>query len=177
VRPLITRARGQRAAGPPLLYPILTQVGAGGNWTKTTGVFVDITELAARVLPESIWRKPLPTTPAGKRRALADANWDGDDGVEVFDGGALLARFEQQAGRGDRRGWDEEKDGLIYGDTTWLRSLQQALREQGFSHAAADDIDYSEQGMQGGGQVDMDAGPNFLREWRDRFGPDSFEVY
>ena len=29
----------------------------------------------------------------------------------------------------------------------------------------------------GGLGLDMDVGPDFLREWRDRFGPESFEAY
>ena len=155
------------------MYPILTQVG-GGDWTKTTGVrFVNIYELVAIVPPRSPWLEPDPTTPEGRRRHLARVNWDvggGGGGGRVYNGGTLLARFSEDD-------WDEEKDGFIYEDDTWLESLQWALRNQGFSADAVRAIDYSEQGMQGGGQVDMDVGPNFLRAWRDRFGHKSFKEY
>lgn len=62
--------------------------------------------------------------------------------------------------------WDTQQDGLIYTDTRFLADLRQHFVDNGFSREAVDDIDYSEQGMQGDDYVSLDVGEVFLREWR-----------
>ncbi|MCA1800300.1 MAG: hypothetical protein LC650_03315 [Actinobacteria bacterium] len=64
--------------------------------------------------------------------------------------------------------WDVEQDGLIYTDDFFLTGLQNRLFSQGFSRAAVDDIDYSEQGMQGETYVSLDVGRAFLAEWLEK---------
>jgi hypothetical protein len=60
--------------------------------------------------------------------------------------------------------WDTDKDGLIYTDPAWIESFINCMATLGFSEAALQDIDYSEQGMQGGNYVSMDVGADFVRE-------------
>jgi hypothetical protein len=44
--------------------------------------------------------------------------------------------------------WDTTKDGLIYTDDTFEKGVRDTLRRAGFKHG--NDLEYSEQGMQGG---------------------------
>jgi hypothetical protein len=60
--------------------------------------------------------------------------------------------------------WDTDKDGLIYTDSAWIESFINCMATLGFSEAALQDIDYSEQGMQGANYVSMDVGADFVRE-------------
>ena len=47
--------------------------------------------------------------------------------------------------------WDTTKDGLIYTDKSFLKGVHDALRRKGFKHVnGVHDLNYSEQGMQGG---------------------------
>lgn len=62
--------------------------------------------------------------------------------------------------------WDNQQHGLIYTDSRFLSDLREYLMNNGFSQNAVNDIDYSEQGMQGDDYVSLDAGELFLREWR-----------
>jgi hypothetical protein len=55
--------------------------------------------------------------------------------------------------------WNTDTFGLIYTDEVFLKELKAALGAAGFS---ADDIDYSEQGMQGVDFVSLDVGPGFI---------------
>lgn len=73
------------------------------------------------------------------------------------DFGELCARF-------DTRDWDHQKDGLIYTDKRWIEEFRALMKTLGFSPRAVDDIDYSEQGMQGFNYVSMGVGQDFLRE-------------
>jgi hypothetical protein len=73
------------------------------------------------------------------------------------DFGELCARF-------NTRDWDSQKDGLIYTDRRWIEEFRALMRTLGFSPRAVEDINYSEQGMQGYNYVSMDVGPDFLRE-------------
>ena len=75
--------------------------------------------------------------------------------IETF--GELQAKFD--------KGWDVRKDGLIYTDNLWIKDFRNGLVALGFSREAADDVDYSEQGMQGDNFVSMDIGKKFLDEW------------
>ena len=73
------------------------------------------------------------------------------------DFGELRAEFD--------RGWNVKKDGLIYTDTLWMKDFRNGLVALGFSREAADNVEYSEQGMQGSDFVSMDVGKKFLDEW------------
>ena len=73
------------------------------------------------------------------------------------DFGELCARF-------NTRDWDSQKDGLIYTDRRWIEEFRALMKTLGFSPRAVDDIDYSEQGMQGYNYVSLDVGEDFLRE-------------
>ena len=64
------------------------------------------------------------------------------------------------------KGWDVKKDGLIYTDNLWIKDFRDGLVALGFSREAADNVDYSEQGMQGDDYVSMDVGKKFLNEWK-----------
>lgn len=73
------------------------------------------------------------------------------------DFGELRAKFDN--------GWNVDEDGLIYTDDLWMKQFRDGLIHLGFSKAAADNVDYSEQGMQGDDYVSMDVGERFLSEW------------
>ena len=60
--------------------------------------------------------------------------------------------------------WDVEKHGLIYTDSLFLDELRAKLNEAGL---AGDDVDYSEQGMQGEDYVSLDVGEEFLQSFRN----------
>ena len=60
--------------------------------------------------------------------------------------------------------WNVNKDGLIYTDKRFLKELREKLTEAGF---AGNDVDYSEQGMQGNRYVSLDVGKKFLTSWLD----------
>lgn len=64
----------------------------------------------------------------------------------------------------DKRSWDVNKHGLIYTDDLFLEEFKAKLRERGLS----DDIDYSEQGMQGDDYVSFDMGEKFAASLLDR---------
>jgi len=76
--------------------------------------------------------------------------------------GELMVRF-------DTKSWDTDKDGLIYTDDQFLKELHSFLKSQGFTVEAADDVSYSEQGMQGDEYVSLDAGSDFCQEWLTKF--------
>lgn len=66
--------------------------------------------------------------------------------------------------------WIIHKHGLIYSDNAWLDGLKIHLIEDlHLSHKAANDIDYSEQGMQGDTFVSLDVGEFFLKEFKELF--------
>lgn len=79
--------------------------------------------------------------------------------------GELMVRF-------DPASWDTDKDGLIYTDDQFLKELHSFLKSQGFTVEAADDVSYSEQGMQGDEYVSLDVGSDFCQEWLAKF-PDT----
>lgn len=77
--------------------------------------------------------------------------------------GELRAYFEPS---GFTRGsWNVPGYGLIYTDKLWLKEFKAGLRAHGFSIKAAQNVDYSEQGMQGANYVSMDIGPVFYASW------------
>ena len=53
--------------------------------------------------------------------------------------------------------WNVNTDGLIYTDSAFLECVQTALIAAGISIEAAEDVCYSEQGMQDEGRVSCDA--------------------
>jgi hypothetical protein len=65
--------------------------------------------------------------------------------------------------------WDPYKDGLIYTDEGWLRSLRANLKILGFSDRSINSIDYSEQGMQGDDFVSLDADDPFIKEFCEKY--------
>lgn len=62
--------------------------------------------------------------------------------------------------------WDVDTDGLIYTDAQFMRELRAALVANGFSKAAANDVSYSEQGMQGNNYVSCDVGAKFIKAFK-----------
>ena len=58
--------------------------------------------------------------------------------------------------------WDTETDGLIYTDKLFMRELRAYLQTVGFTKAEANDVSYSEQGMQGDTYVSCDVGERFI---------------
>ena len=58
--------------------------------------------------------------------------------------------------------WDTATDGLIYTDRQFLNELRVYLQTIGFTDAEANDVSYSEQGMQGDNYVSCDVGGVFI---------------
>ena len=63
----------------------------------------------------------------------------------------------------DLRSWDTMKHGLIYTDSLFIKELRGHLN---MIEVAGDDVDYSEQGMQGDNYVSFDVGAKFLKSWK-----------
>lgn len=61
----------------------------------------------------------------------------------------------------DTSTWDVKKNGLIYTDPSFIKELRALLMGAGFTHAGVNDIEYSEQGMQGVDYVSLDVGKKF----------------
>jgi hypothetical protein len=73
----------------------------------------------------------------------------GDEGDAEYCDGDLQAYFTEET-------WNDSY-GLIYTDSEFLACVHTALIEAGISIEAAEDVCYSEQGMQGDEYVSMDA--------------------
>ena len=58
--------------------------------------------------------------------------------------------------------WDTATDGLIYTDKQFMTELRAYLQTIGFTEAEANDVSYSEQGMQTDEYVSCDVGAKFL---------------
>ncbi len=58
--------------------------------------------------------------------------------------------------------WDTKTDGLIYTDKKFMSELRTYLQTVGFTEAEADDVSYSEQGMQSDNYVSCDVGAVFI---------------
>jgi hypothetical protein len=77
------------------------------------------------------------------------------------EGSELIVRFKKNS-------WDCQADGLIYTDPLWLKEFRINLQKMfGLTIEAVNDIDYSEQGMQGINYVSLDVGSSFLKEWKN----------
>lgn len=61
--------------------------------------------------------------------------------------------------------WNIEEFGLIYTDDKWEEELKAYFMSLGFSKEAAENIGYSEQGMQGRNYVSLDCGHKFVEEF------------
>jgi hypothetical protein len=66
----------------------------------------------------------------------------------------------------DIASWNVREDGLIYTDRGWIADLREFLNAHGL---VADDVSYSEQGMQGDDYVSLDVGELFLASWAEKF--------
>jgi hypothetical protein len=71
------------------------------------------------------------------------------------DFGELCVYFAQAS-------WDVNTDGLIYTDKQFMTELRAYLQTIGFSEAEANDVNYSEQGMQTEEYVSCDVGAKFI---------------
>ena len=80
---------------------------------------------------------------------------------EELDFGELCVYFDSS--------WEVDEDGLIYTDSQFLKDLRRFLHMHGLP---GDDVEYSEQGMQGDNYVSLDVGEKFLKAWSDKFGVD-----
>ena len=58
--------------------------------------------------------------------------------------------------------WDCDTEGLIYTDKLFMQELQDYLVTLGFTAEEAQDVSYSEQGMQGDNYVSCDVGSVFI---------------
>ena len=58
--------------------------------------------------------------------------------------------------------WDTATDGLIYTDKLFMAELRTYLQTVGFTEAEANDVSYSEQGMQSDNYVSCDVGAVFI---------------
>ena len=58
--------------------------------------------------------------------------------------------------------WDVDTDGLIYTDPLFMQELRAYLQTIGFTEAEANDVSYSEQGMQDEEYVSCDVGLDFI---------------
>jgi hypothetical protein len=58
--------------------------------------------------------------------------------------------------------WDTAVDGLIYTDKLFMQELRAYLQTVGFTQAEANDVNYSEQGMQSDNYVSCDVGAVFI---------------
>lgn len=66
----------------------------------------------------------------------------------------------------DPKTWDVTRDGLIYTDNQFERELCAYLKIIGLK---GNDVDYSEQGMQGDNYVSCDVGASFIKSWMKKF--------
>ena len=68
------------------------------------------------------------------------------------------------------KSWDVEKYGLIYTDKGWIREFRKIMTDRfGLSKSCSDDIDYTEQGMQGGTYVSLGVGKKSSDELIKKF--------
>ena len=58
--------------------------------------------------------------------------------------------------------WDTTVDGLVYTDKLFMQELRAYLQTLGFTEAEANDVNYSEQGMQTDNYVSCDVGAVFI---------------
>jgi hypothetical protein len=70
----------------------------------------------------------------------------------------------------DSKEWVLKKHGMIYTDKGFLKTFRSELVSRGFSTEEAQNVEYSEHGMQGSNFVSFDIGEKFIEGWRRVFG-------
>lgn len=94
-----------------------------------------------------------------------------DSSVPVFVTHMDLGYVDKEEHFGELRvyfnsSWNVSRDGLIYTDPNWIRDFRQWMVENLFSTIAANQVSYSEQGMQGDDYVSLDVREIFLAEFK-----------
>ena len=84
----------------------------------------------------------------------------------LCEGESIENEFGELRAYFDPSTWNVNDLGLIYTDYGWLDEFKTALEKLGFGDAAVNDIEFSEQGMQGDDYVSMDIGHAFLAAYR-----------
>ena len=92
---------------------------------------------------------------SNKRTAVEVTKLDLQYCTQEKDFGELCVYFAQTS-------WDTAKDGLIYTDKQFMQELRAYLQTIGFTEAEANDVSYSEQGMQADEYVSCDVGAKFI---------------
>jgi len=83
--------------------------------------------------------------------------------IDMHDGGSHFGELRVQFIVED---WDRAEHGLIYTDRQFKHEFKHFLEEQfGIHKPGLDDLDYSEQGMQGKDYVSFDCGPEFIKSY------------
>lgn len=80
--------------------------------------------------------------------------------AEDFSFGELRAYFDEGS-------WEVSRDGLIYTDPEFLKGLLKFLRFLFDPSLTEEDVNYSEQGMQGRDYVSLDVEEKFIKGWID----------
>ena len=78
------------------------------------------------------------------------------------DFGELCVHFATDSDEMGTNYWNTDEMGLIYTDELFMRELRAYLQTVGFTQAEADDVSYSEQGMQSDNYVSCDVGAVFI---------------
>lgn len=73
----------------------------------------------------------------------------------------------------DTASWDTKEDGLVYTDKLFLEQARDMLKQMGL---AGDDVNYSEQGMQGKNFVSCDVGAAFIDSLASKFPEEFVEI-
>ena len=92
---------------------------------------------------------------SNKRKAVDVTKLDLQYIDEDKDFGELCVHFTQAS-------WDVNTDGLVYTDKLFMSELRAYLVQLGFTEAEANDVQYSEQGMQTEEYVSCDVGEKFI---------------
>jgi hypothetical protein len=71
----------------------------------------------------------------------------------------------------NQKDWNIDKHGLVYTDKGWLKEFRNYLVSLGFTKAAAQDVEYTEQGSQGSGYISLCGGIKFAQCYFDVFYP------
>lgn len=78
---------------------------------------------------------------------------------------AFDAEFRELCVHFNTDDWRVDKLGLIYTDNLFMQELQAYLQAEGY---AGDDVEYSEQGMQGDNYVSCDVGDAFIASYMQK---------
>ena len=87
--------------------------------------------------------------------------------VSYIDSDLNMVNFEAHF---TKKSWNVEKHGLVYTDKLWIRQFRKEMIGLfGISKKCADDIDYTEQGMQGDNYISLGTGKKGSLELIKRF--------